>query len=179
MSFSISFNRSDKAVAGTGEISLGRQSETFSSCFKHFDLKQYEAQWKSALRITLTERRTSALFSSIELDDDGVGRLWLYSVIPSELAGDTASKRARLTDFPAQEDAGIFIGQRFMNVTVNISNFERRIFETYADGSHGDELALYYLDLSAPERFFGYLDDNIADCSHWYFSNEDLQSFKA
>lgn len=174
MRFSIQFSSDEDC---NGSISLGDHLETFHSSIDHFSRDQYEQQWINALRITLEERRPTALFQNVEIGDDGVGTLWLYPIVASEFAGDTDSKRLRLSDFPKQEDAGVYIGERFMPVTVDVSNFERRIYLEFEDGSKGDELALYYLDLSAPERFFGYLGDGIADVSHWYFSNSDIEAF--
>ncbi|SHE93812.1 hypothetical protein SAMN05444273_103205 [Litoreibacter ascidiaceicola] len=174
MKFSIQFSSNNGC---NGSITLGEHLETFRSSFGCFSRAQYEQQWINALKIILEERRPTALFVSVEIGDDGVGTLWLYPIVASEFAGDTDDKRMRLSDFPDQEDAGVYIGERFMPVTVDVSNFERRIYLEFEDGSKGDEIALYYLDLSAPERFFGYLGDDIADVSHWYYSNSDLEAF--
>jgi len=177
MNFSILFLGNDDSQSCKGSILLGEHAETFQSCLKDFSRDQYEQQWLNALRIVLRDRRPTALFQSVDIVDDGVGTLWLYPIIPSEFAGDTAEKRLRLSDFPRRDDAGVYLGERFMPVTVKASNFERRFYEEFEDGSKGDELAFYYLDLTAPERFFGYLGDDIADVSHWYFPNSDLEAF--
>lgn len=173
----IRFSDDQDGIFGHGYISLGDYVENFYSCLNDFSREQYKQQWINALKMILEERRTTALFQSVEVDGDGVGRLLLYPVVPSELAGNTDFKKSHLSDFPTQENAGVYIGERHMSVTTKASNFERRIYLELEDGSRGHELALYYLDLAAPERFFGYLDEDIADVSHWYFSNNDIEMF--
>ena len=111
--------------------------------------------------------------------ENGIGTLWLYPIIPSEMAGELGDAKSRLSDFPSNEDGGIYITERFMPVTVKASNFEQRHYYWFEDGSRGEELALYYLDLSAPERFFGYMNYNVADFSHWYFANANMRRFLA
>lgn len=177
MTFSIRYLEDEDGQSNLGKILLGEHNETFYSNLKDFSRYQYEQQWLTALRIVLKERRTAALFQSVDIGEDGFGTLWLYPIVPSEFAGDTDQKKQRLKNFPEIEDAGVYLGERFMPVTVKASNFERRFYSEFEDGSKGDELSLYYLDLSVPERFFGYLDDNIADVSHWYFANSDLEEF--
>ena len=158
---------------------LGEFEEVFEASFEQFSRDQYQRQWREAVRLVLKERRTAALFYNVEIGDEGMGCIWLYPIVPSEFAGITEGERAHLSDFPAQEDAGIYVGERFMFVTVDVSNFKRGLYREYEDGSKADEIALYYIDLSAPERFFVYLDDRLAHASHWYFPNSDLEAFLA
>lgn len=177
MSFNIGFSDHFDGDVCEGSISLGKRNETFHAGLNTFSRSDYVRQWESALKTVLVERRTTALFYNVDIGQNGVGTLWLYPMIPSEWAGDTESKRARLRNFPECDDAGVYICERFVNVTVDPLNFEQRFFEEFEDGSQGEELALYFLDLACPERIFGYLDDNVADVSHWYFSNADLEAF--
>ena len=174
MDFSIHFQSGSRETEAA--ITLGA-IETFYPNLESFTQADYERQWNDAVRLCLRERKCVALFASAEIAKDGIGTLWLYPLIPSEIAGEVESARSRLEGFPSEEDAGAFIGERFMPVTIKASNFERRIYEWFEDGSRGDELALYYLDLSAPERFFGYIDHQMAHVSHWYVSNESLEKF--
>jgi len=174
LAFSIQFS-GDRD--GDGWISLGNHTETFQSSFSHFSRAQYERQWKQALKTALEDRRPAALFQNVAIGDDGVGTLWLYPIVASECAGDTENKRRGLKNFPEQQDDGVYISERFMPVTVDVSNLKRRIYLEFEDGTTGHELALYYLDMSAPERIFGYLDENFVNLSHWYFSNSEIRNF--
>jgi hypothetical protein len=153
MTFSISFSKTKEANYCKGFITLGQFTETFYSCLTHFDRGQYKRQWMKAVSGVVSQREITALFKSIDIDADGVGTLWLYSLIPSEFAGDRETKRLGLMFFPEQKDGGVYETERCLNVTVRSSNFERRIYEEF-EGGIKNELALYYLDLAAPERFF-------------------------
>ncbi|OUS38322.1 hypothetical protein A9Q94_02675 [Rhodobacterales bacterium 56_14_T64] len=177
MTFTVSFSDEVMTDQAKGSISLGDNLETFYSDLRSYSCEEYKAQWKAAISTSMRERRTTTLFKSVDLDGSGVGRLWLYSIVPSEIAGDTPKKQTQLEDFPACISDGVYLTERFMNVTVRHKSFNKRIYLQYEDGTFGEELALYFLDLAAPERFFGYLDDNVCHISHWYSPNSDLQNF--
>ncbi len=177
MVFSIKFTDQIESNFYHGQIDIGAFCETFETHLNDYTLDQYRHQWKDALSILIKEREPVALFTSINLDGDGIGILWMYWLVPSETAGDANYRREQLDDYPKQADAGYYVGQRFMFVTTEARNFERRIYLEYADGSKGQELALYYLDLSAPDRIFGYLTDNLDGADHWYVSNESVEEF--
>ncbi|WP_370303333.1 hypothetical protein [Pseudooceanicola sp.] len=177
MSFSISFHGEPTGEACEGSISLGEFAETFHADLRSFSRQRYEQQWSDAVKAVLSDRKVVCLFYNVELNEEGYGLLWTYPIVPSELAGDTLSKKKRLENFPDREDDGVYVTERFLNVTVKSENFERRLFWEFEDGSQGEEISLYYLDLSVPERLFGYMNDNIADVSHWYFPNSDLERF--
>ncbi|WP_294226141.1 hypothetical protein [uncultured Shimia sp.] len=177
MAFSIKFTNKIESDFCHGQIDIGAFCETFETHLNAYSLKQYQHQWKDALSVLIKERTPVALFTSINLDDDDIGFLWMYWLVPSETAGDADYRKEQLCNYPMQADAGYYVGQRFMFVTTEARNFERRVYMPYEDGSQGPELALYYLDLSAPDRIFGYLDDHLEDASHWYVSNEAIQTF--
>lgn len=177
MAFSIKFTDKVESDFCHGQINIGSFSETFETHLTTYSLSQYQRQWKDALAILITERTPVALFTSVNLDEDGIGFLWMYWLVPSETAGDANYRREKLDDFPKQDDAGYYVGQRFMFVTTDVRNFERRIYLEYEDGSKGQELALYYLDLSSPDRIFGYLGDHLDGADHWYVSNECVEEF--
>lgn len=175
MVFSICFTDDDDPQFLQGSISLGEHLETFHASLKDFSRDQYEQQWSNAMRVALTERRPTALFQSVNIRDDGVGTLWLYPIVPSELAVGTDDKILSMSDSPKRDGAGVYLCERFMSVTVKASNFEQRIYEEFEDGSKGAELALYYLDLAAPERYYDYIDYAIGNVSNWYYPNSDLE----
>jgi hypothetical protein len=178
MSFFIRFHADeDEDGACFGSVSLGDDTEDFRTILDHFSRDQYEAQWRNALRIVLAERRPVALFTSVKLGDDGLGRVWLFPIIPSELAGERVTMRPYLRDFPEPEDAGVYVCAGFRHVTVTAANFEKRIYLEFVDGTRGEDLSLYFLDLATPERFFGYLDHDVVGISHWYHPNSELQAF--
>lgn len=177
MAFSIKFRDKIESNFYHGQIEIGAFCETFETHLNDYTLEQYQRQWKDALSILITERTPVALFTSVNLDEDGIGFLWMYWLAPSETAGDASYRREQLVDYPKQADAGYYVGPRFMFVTTEARNFERRVYLEYADGSQEQELALYYLDLSAPDRIFGYLDDHLDGADHWYVSNESVEAF--
>jgi hypothetical protein len=177
VAFSIKFTDKVESDFFHGQINIGAYCETFETHLNDYSLEQYQRQWKDALSILITERTPVALFTSVNLDEDGIGFLWICWLVPSETAGDANYRRQQLDDYPKQDDAGYYVGQRFMFVTTEARNFERRIYLEYEDGSKGQELALYYLDLSAPDRIFGYLEDHLEDAAHWYVSNESVKEF--
>lgn len=177
MTFAISFIDDAIYDRAKGSISLGNAVETFYSDLSDYSCDDYKAQWTKAINLALNERRTTAIFKSIELAENGIGHLWLYPIVPSEHAGDTSEKQALLEGFPQDASDGVYLTERFMNVTIRPENFNERHFLQYEDGTVGEELALYYLNLSSPESFFGYLHDNVSHISHWYFSNSDLKHY--
>ena len=152
-----------------GEITLGTRLESFAADTTHFTVDHYARQWRAALERALVGREIAGLFSNIQLDSGGVGLLWLYPLVPAECAElpGTAQRRA----------GGVYLAERFLHVTTEPDNFRRRIYMEYEDGTKGEEIALHFLDLSAPERVFGYLDGALAGVSHWYVPDAEIAAF--
>ncbi len=151
-----------------GNIYLETSPETFSSSTQFFSRKDYQRQWKNAIHTVLKKRVIAGLFTNIELFDEGHGRLWLFNLIPHE---DAIVAR--------EEDRkeGIYVTQQFFNVTIDTKNFQKRMFFEYEDGTYDNdfELSLYYLDLDAPEKFYGYLSGYVCGVSSWHFKNSDFE----
>lgn len=141
-----------------------------------FSRAQYENQWKKAVEIVLEERRTTALIHDVSIGEDGIGKLCLYGIVPSELAGNTEGKRARLKDFPKEIADGVYLTERFMYVTTDLGNLKQDFYLEFEGGTKW-LMPLYYLDLENPERIFPYLGDNIADVWHEYCPNTELRKF--
>ncbi len=177
MAFRIGFTGEPAPDGGRrGEITLGDRLETFSADTRHFAPDRYERQWRRALEMALVGREVAALFHSVSLDADGVGQLWLYPVIPSELAEIPEAARRQTASWQG-DDGGVYLAERFLHVTTEPDNFRRRIYTEFEDGTRGEELALHFLDLDAPERVFGYLDGALAGISHWYLANAEIAAF--
>jgi len=94
------------------------------------------------------------------------GWLWLFTLIPSEYAAEKQ-----------YSDTGVFITQLFFPVCTKPERFLTRHFLYYEDGTIAEELAFYFLDLSHPERFFGYLGTNILGVSNLFVKNKDMKNF--
>lgn len=169
MRFDLRFIGPDGGAEAEGQIFLPPVEEGFVADLSHYSRAQYQCQWRAALRRALEERRIAALFQSVEIGADGVGQLRLYPVIPAECAGAGASA----------EQGGIYLCERVMWVTLRPEAFVRRPRLAYEGGTEGADLALYFLDLAAPERFYGYLDSRICGLSHWYFSDAAVAAFLA
>lgn len=118
--------------------------------------------------MAVQDRKVSALFFNVDLEVDGTGWLWFFTLIPSE---ETALEE--------RSDTGVFITQRFVPVCTQPGSFLTRRFLEYEDGTKGEELSFYFLDLDQPERFFGYLDTTVAGVSSWYVDNRAMISFLA
>lgn len=142
--------------AARGEITLGEGREDFAPCLTHFSIAQYRSQWQRALRLAVIERQSAALFQSIEIDTRGYGTIWMYPLVPSD------------------DVNGVYVTERFMPIVVHPELLLERRYEEYDDGTIGPEIMSYFLDLRAPERFFGYMDDTVAGISNWYYPNGDF-----
>ena len=138
----------------------------FSSSLKSFSKDDYESLWKTSVQKSVLERQVTALFTDVWLETDGTGWLWFYTMVPSEE-----------TEEEEYSDTGIFITQRFVPVCTKPESFLTRKFIEFDDGTKGEELAFYFLDLRCPERFFGYLDTNISGVSRWFIKNQDVKKF--
>lgn len=149
-----------------GKISLDGKVETFTASTQLFSKAEYENHWKNSVRKAVQDRQVSALFSDVNLENDGTGWLFFYTLIPSEE-----------TTEGTHSNTGVFVTQRFVPVCTKPESFLTRKFIEYDDGSKGEELSFYFLDLDHPERFFGYLDTNILGVSNWFVKNRDMESF--
>ena len=147
-----------------GAILLNGLPDTFISSLSFFSKQSYENQWAKAIRMASCDREITALFSNVDLDVDGTGWLWFYTLIPSE---DVISE--------GHQEKGIFITHSFKPVCTDPKSFLTRRFIEFEDGSLGEELSFYFLDLKYPERFFGYLDPQICEISHWFVSDKDIK----
>lgn len=157
MAFEIKLTQTDSTAIG--EITLGEHRETFIPDLTHFTADQYRAQWKRALTRAVVHRESAALFQSLEIDNSGFGTLWLYPLVPSE-------------DAKLNKDAdGIYVTERFMPIVIDPHLLLERRFHQQDDGTNGPEIMSNFLDMTAPDRFFGYLDDTVSGISHWYYSN--------
>lgn len=164
--FCISFNENTSREDNCdGSILLAGATETFTASLTSFSKASYLKQWADAIRTVKHDRKPSALFSNVDLGTDGTGWLWFYTLIPAEEL-----------ELESQPEKGIYITNSFYPVCTNPKSFLKRSFLEYEDGTKGDELAFYFLDLQHPERFFGYLDAEICGRSHWFVNDADLTS---
>lgn len=168
--FDIKFGKSTSEHEIQGKIYLGERYETFLTSTEFFSRELYISQWKNAIYSALNTRQITALFTNIQLSKEGYGHLWLFNIIPAEEAGIVNEKDRK---------EGVYVTQQFFNITVNTGNFRKRIYCEDADGASNDEfeLSLYYLDMNAPEKFYGYLDGRICGVSSWHYNNLDFETF--
>jgi hypothetical protein len=167
--FNISFNSDiapDSDHGQFGTILFGAESDNFNSYFTSFSRKSYEDQWRNSVRILLKDRKPTGLFCNVDLEEDGTGLLWLYTVIPAE---DAKCEKNRET--------GYYITQRFLPVCTDPNTFLTRKYWEFEDGTQGKEISYYFLDLAAPERFFDYLDPETCGISSWFVSETDMRDF--
>ncbi len=146
-----------------GSILLSGVPEKFIASLTSFSMTSYQKQWSDAIRMVKYDRKPSALFTNVDLGDDGTGWLWIYTLIPSDEL-----------ELEGQSEKGVYITNSFYPVCTNPSSFLKRSFLEYEDGTKGDELAFYFLDLQHPERFFGYLDTAICERSYWFLADADI-----
>jgi len=146
-----------------GIIYLEGVPETFVASLGHFSKEAYVNQWTEAIQTASRDRKPAALFSNVDLEEDGTGWLWYYTLIPSEEV-----------NYGGKHESGIYITHSFKPVCTNPKSFLTRKYVELEDGTKDEELALYFLDLKQPDRFFGYLDTEIFGRSHWFVRDGDM-----
>lgn len=170
--FAISFNENtNQEDYCEGSILLAGLAKTFTASLTSFSKASYLKQWADAIRTAKHDRMFSALFTDVDLGTDGTGWLWFYTLIPSE---DLEIYRPDEIKLENQPEKGIYITNSFYPVCTNPKSFLKRSYIEYEDGTKGDELTYYFLDLQHPERFFGYLDYKICGRSNWFVKNSDF-----
>lgn len=167
--FDICAHNETGTSSASGKITIGDFSESFTPSTEINSLDWYRKQWTAALRLALNKRELGGLITDLTLDADGLGTLWMYTIIPSETAYGLSS------DQPDSDY--LYFTHRFFFVTVQPENFTKRLYIEFDDGTKGDEISLYYYDLKNPSRFFGYLGPSIAGISSWSASNRDIDEF--
>jgi hypothetical protein len=149
--------------------SLGETTDSMPCITSTMSVMDYKNQWLSAIDLAISERMPSAIFSSLELDTLGQGRLWLFNIIPEE--------NAVVHD---GSGTGFFVTQQFIFVTTNPDNLKVRTpISNLKKGTKNpyDYISPYYLDLNNLDRIFPYLWPQISGISHWYFTRDEVISF--
>lgn len=144
-----------------GQVRLGDYEESFVASTTQQNASAYLHQWISALDTALDDRVFSALFSNVELDEIGVGRLNYYGLSPAE-------------NEQVNPEDGIYVTEGFCAVTTNPQAFTMDcVFEP---GSLASHLGLYFLDPSNPSRIYPCLDTPVMSASFWHYSNSDFRA---
>ncbi len=168
--FSIRFTSDDpRNPVQTGELVVSSEVETFEASIGVLSRNQYVLAWANALDKALYEREITCLIFDVIVDDLGNGRVSYFSLIPSEFA--------RGADTFSTDTSGLFVTESFKNITVHPENLRTRRYLEFVDGSTGPELAVYFFDPDAPDRFFLYLDSSISNLWSRYLSNEEVRMF--
>jgi hypothetical protein len=168
--FSIRFTSDDPlGTIQEGQLVIASEIEGFESCIGLLSRDQYERGWVNALKLALFEREVACLIVDVVVDDFGNGRIHYFSLIPSEVARGAATFDS--------DSSGLFVTESLKDITIRPENLRIRRYIEFVDGSAGQELAVYFFDPSAPERFFLYLDSSVSNVWNRYVSNEEVRRF--
>lgn len=133
------------------EITLA-EVEPFVPDLTHLCRDGYEAQWRSALTRAVKGRHLTALLQSAEFDPDGIGRLRLYPLIPSELV---------------RGPGGIFVTERHFDASLDPG--------LTRDPETGRPLVVFAPEV--PSALDALLDPDIDGISHWFVPNHAVLAF--
>lgn len=133
--------------------------------FEHVAPAFYVAQWQKAVVTAVCQRRISCLIVNLDINEEGVGAVWVWWLIPSE---DVNGAGAEL------REPGIFLTQQFLPVTTDVRAFLRSRSDTELPDSEQD---YYFLNIENVQRFYGYGDARISGISNWYYPNLAFKSF--
>ncbi|WP_037588718.1 hypothetical protein [Stenoxybacter acetivorans] len=151
------------------QILLGDNYETFELYTGDWSKEDFVNQWKSAVRLSLKKRETTALFKNYKHDSiSGIKILWLYTIIPEELAYPDKFIHADGVDF--------YITESFRFFTEKLEILADDASYNLINKNYGHYFPIYWLNIHKLERFYLYLSDRVEGISHWKVNKQDLKS---